>query len=536
MALSLAKALSYYKRRDVQEELVRQAKDKEVAFRYTDFFGKRPDILAYPADILELAKNRMTSIHCSEELWSNPLQISVGLKKEDLNSLRKGWDFILDIDCPVWKLSKIITWLIVKSLKEHDVKSITIKFSGNKGFHIAVPFEAFPEKIGGLLIKDKFPELPIKMALYLLDYISQKHILVDSSSVTFGNKFKIDIEQLTTLSGKKMDALTYLVCRTCKTKLEQRYVQKKEYVLSSSDVDFIDQSAFRKDIVTNEYSVSSCKCEKPDAIRMFNPSSILEVDTILISSRHLYRMPYSLHEKSGLVSVPFNADKILEFEKEDADPAKVSVLHPFLERPVGSHDAETFLKFALDSEQGITVNRNVIRDSSGETRYSGQENNLPDKAIGEESFPPCVRLIFEGIEDGKKRSAFALMNFLLSCGWSPDQVEQRLIEWNKKNREPLRDQFIIGQMRYARTQNKKPMPPPGCNNAAYYKGIQVCKPDQLCAKIKNPIQYAKLKSMMLERQGSVRRKAKATPKNKSQVGEGSSNASGPHEDSQTQSL
>ena len=35
----------------------------------------------------------------------------------------------------------------------------------------------------------------------------------------------------------------------------------------------------------------------------------LEIDTVLISSRHLYRMPYSLHEKSGLVSLPINPGK-----------------------------------------------------------------------------------------------------------------------------------------------------------------------------------------------------------------------------------
>ena len=34
-----------------------------------------------------------------------------------------------------------------------------------------------------------------------------------------------------------------------------------------------------------------------------------------ISSRHLYRMPYSLHEKSGLVSIPFNPEKVMLFRK-----------------------------------------------------------------------------------------------------------------------------------------------------------------------------------------------------------------------------
>jgi DNA primase large subunit len=96
-----------------------------------------------------------------------------------------------------------------------------------------------------------------------------------------------------------------------------------------------------------------------------------------------------------------------------------------------------------------------------------------------------------------------MMNFLLSCGWTPDQVEARLVEWNSKNREPLREQYITGQMRYARQQGKKAMPPPSCNNPAYYKGMGVCKPDELCARIKNPLQYAKLKASILERQANA---------------------------------
>ena len=68
----LAKTLSFYKRKDIQEEIVKQAKDKEIAFRFGEVFGKRPETLSYPDDVLELAKQRATSFHCSEELWSNP--------------------------------------------------------------------------------------------------------------------------------------------------------------------------------------------------------------------------------------------------------------------------------------------------------------------------------------------------------------------------------------------------------------------------------------------------------------------------------
>ena len=36
-------------------------------------------------------------------------------------------------------------------------------------------------------------------------------------------------------------------------------------------------------------------------------------------------MPYSLHEKSGLVSLPLNPEDVLNFKKEYADPKTVKI-------------------------------------------------------------------------------------------------------------------------------------------------------------------------------------------------------------------
>ena len=91
-----------------------------------------------------------------------------------LDKLRTGWDLVLDIDCPYWKYSKLITHLIIKALKKHNVSSISCKFSGNKGFHIGIPFEAFPEKINKIETRLLFPEGVRKIALYLTNYIDSK--------------------------------------------------------------------------------------------------------------------------------------------------------------------------------------------------------------------------------------------------------------------------------------------------------------------------------------------------------------------------
>ena len=55
-------------------------------------------------------------------------------------------------------------------------------------------------------------------------------------------------------------------------------------------------------------------CNSTEYIEKFDMNVLMDIDTLLISSRHLYRAPYSFHEKSGLISVPIDQDKILEFE------------------------------------------------------------------------------------------------------------------------------------------------------------------------------------------------------------------------------
>ena len=119
--LTLAQTLSYYKRKEIQELLIENAQDKEIAARFNETFGKRPDSIRYENDVLDFAKKGVTSFHASEELWSNPLQLSSIMKRKDLDDLRKGWDLILDIDCPYWQLSKLITYTFITALLDHKI-------------------------------------------------------------------------------------------------------------------------------------------------------------------------------------------------------------------------------------------------------------------------------------------------------------------------------------------------------------------------------------------------------------------------------
>ncbi|RJQ17547.1 hypothetical protein C4573_01045 [Candidatus Woesearchaeota archaeon] len=429
----LAKTLSHYKRDDVQRAIADHALHKEVAVLFQQGFGKRPDTLHYANDVLELAKKGALSFHASEELWSNPLALATSMRKQDLDSLRRGWDLIIDVDCKIFSYSKIAAYYIVKFLKSFGISAITIKFSGNKGFHIAIPFEAFPEKIGSTETKNLFPEAPQRIALLIKESIKQPV----ADAIT-----KLEKNDLT------------------------RIVEKIK-----------DKSA----IVTTK--------TKEGSMMMLNVDPFLAIDTVLISSRHLYRMPYSFHEKSGLISVPFDANAILQFDKKDAMLENVVVKYPFLDRNVKKGEAASLLREAFDFKPRLEV--------TVEKKYVEAEEKVNVK---EDFFPPCIQKILLGMEDGRKRALFILINFFGSIGWDYSKIEETILAWNKKNKEPLRDTYVMGQLRYAKV-NKKKILPPNCNNQAYYKDLNVCCPDDLCKRVKNPVNYAKRKARMMERNG-----------------------------------
>jgi hypothetical protein len=174
--MDIGKARQYYLRKDIQAALLDFSKNREMAFNFNGRFGKRPDTLEYENDFRVLIENGITSFHCSEELWKNPLELKTEMNPEQMNNLRSGWDLIIDIDSKFLDYSKIAAKLIISALKFHNITSIGLKYSGNKGFHIAVPWEAFPKEIDNVLTEKLFPDLPRKITGYLKEFIRNKLI------------------------------------------------------------------------------------------------------------------------------------------------------------------------------------------------------------------------------------------------------------------------------------------------------------------------------------------------------------------------
>ncbi len=495
--LHISTLLKHYKRPEIQKAMLTVAEDREVALRYEETFGRRPDTLTYPNDILEAVKQGATSFHVSEERWYNVMQLSTGMRRQELDTLRKGWDLVLDIDCILWDYSKLIAHLIVRELKAHGIRSVTAKFSGNKGFHIAVPFEAFPQKVHGQPLPLLFPEGVRRIALYLVEKIKPKLLLHIKQHDSF--------ENIAAQLGISQQDLSKTICGSCKKYLKEQKT-KIEFVCLSCETQ--EEAVETEKVETEKFRICR-KCskimEKVETLQQIrcpyckgitfqeelDLDSLLKVDTVLISSRHLYRMPYSLHEKSGLCSVPLDPDNILQFDRSMAKPEMVTVCFPFLSPPPITGEATDLLLQAFDYLPVVSEEQNPHLKHS----FSESEEETLQQAIPADFFPPCMKAGLNGLSDGKKRFLFVVMNFLTSCGYGHDAIEVLLDEWNKKNPEQLREVLLKGHLRYAQQHPKKILPP-NCDNQGYYKDMGICKPDGICAKIKNPVQYAKRKAFL----------------------------------------
>ncbi|MFT4308366.1 MAG: hypothetical protein ACMXYM_03270, partial [Candidatus Woesearchaeota archaeon] len=75
-------ALRHYLRRDVAEAIAEECEHREVAIKYLDRFGKRPERVDTAAEVLDFARSGASSIHISEELWSDPLEIETGMSEK----------------------------------------------------------------------------------------------------------------------------------------------------------------------------------------------------------------------------------------------------------------------------------------------------------------------------------------------------------------------------------------------------------------------------------------------------------------------
>lgn len=406
----------YYSKPDVQKAIFSFSLNRETVPRYFEGFGKRPDSLQYKGDVFELVKKGATSFHCSEEIWNDPLKLSTNMNPQQLNDLRVGWDLLIDIDSKYLDYSKIMAEVLFKTIKFHGIKNVGCKFSGSKGFHLIIPWKAFPKEINNVPTSNMFPEWPRIITKYL--------------SATMENDLVKEISNI----GKP-----------------------------------------------NKY------------IRDFAASKEVMPDLILVSPRHLFRAPYSLHEKTSLASAVIDINNIKNFDMKDADPLKIKIKDFIPECREG--EAKELLLQALDWSK-----------QSEPEKQEKKEDFKPIKLdkISDSYFPPSIRKILEGVDDGRKRALFILLNLFRSIGMDREELEKRIEDWNKKNQVPLKEGYIKAQLMWS--YRNKIIPPPNFDKD-YYKAIGVI-PTQEEIRLRNPINYVIKKSQIETRQNSQYKKGK----------------------------
>ncbi|HEA46505.1 MAG TPA: hypothetical protein ENH99_01865 [Candidatus Pacearchaeota archaeon] len=401
----------YYSRPDIKKAIFDFSKDREVVPSYMmEGFGKRPDTMQYPGDIFELVKRGATSFHCSEELWEDPLKISTDLNEKQMDELRKGWDLLIDIDSKYLDYSKIMLQQIIKVFKFHNIKNFGIKFSGSKGFHIIIPWKAFPKEINEVKASDMFPEWPRIITKYITE-ITEKELIEKTSGLTKPNKY----------------------------------------------------------------------------VRDFQVPKEVMPDLILVSPRHLFRMPYSLHEKTALASVVLDLEEIENFQPRDANPLKAKPRDFMPNSEEG--EASELLREALDWYKD-----KYPEEEKEKKKFDFKPVKLTD--LSEKYFPPSIQTILQGLKgDGRKRALFVLMNLFRSIGMEKEEVEKRIYSWNEKNEIPLKSGYVKSQL--FSSYRRKPILPPNYDKD-YYKGIGVA-PTEEEIRYKNPVSYMVKKSLQEKR-------------------------------------
>ena len=521
--IKYADSINYYKKREIQKALLEACTDKEVGMRFelSDIstakgYMIRSEVLTTPFEIFEFAKKGASSFHVSEERWTNAREFAKPLTQKQINELRKGWDLIIDVDFKIWEATKLIVDAIIRLLRNEGIENIGCKFSGNKGFHISVPYESFPDQVSyadkdGIKTektKDMYPEATRRIVKYIIDKIDDKEknfplskkIISLPEFISYINKdveHQGMIKNVCTKCGKEKNKETIVefYCLNCGHK--ERTEKNIDYMLCPKC-----KRVMKKTIVQK---ADRCECGNDRFTQKLN----LEIDTILVSPRHLYRAPYSLHEKSGLASIPIDPKRVMEFDKSEAIPEKVTPNLKFIEPEKSKkNEAERLFISAYDHFAKSNENKMIISKMKNAKNPTNYEDLQADSPIPKEYFPPSIKKGLEGLKDGRKRFLFILLNFLDNAGYNLEMIKKEVNEWNDKNSEPLRENYISGQLNFFKKRKNKILPP-NYENQAYYKDLGILSSEEAASRIKNPIFYVRKATALMknkEKKKTVKKK------------------------------
>jgi len=414
------------------------------------------------------------------------------MTEKEYDQLRIGWDLLIDIDCKWFDFAKKAAEIIIKTFERLGIENVGIKFSGSKGFHIIVPWKAFPKEINGINTSDFFPELARNLIEYLREY-SQK-IFRDELSEDFESEFK-NAEIKKGIKCKICDEIVSvyeqieLYCSFCKigeTRKIEKGSSEKTYKCPECNRE-LEQKVPKEIYECHKCNIDSLK--EPKNFTQTEETDLFDLmglDLILVSPRHLFRTPYSLHEKTALASVVLTKEELKNFELKDADPMKVKI-RDFMPDSV-EDEAKEFVMQTLDWIKNKEIKGSKKEKTTG--KYA-EFKPIKLKDLSDDDFSESIKKILKGLRDGKKRGLFVLINLFRSIGMEKQDLEKKIYDWNKRNEVPLKEGYIRAQLTWS--YRRKPIMPPNFNSD-YYKGIGII-PLREEIKLKNPVNYVIRKNL-----------------------------------------
>jgi hypothetical protein len=380
-------------------------------------------------------------------------------------------------------------------LENYGIENVGIKFSGSKGFHLIVPWQAFPKEFSEEYTKDMFPEWPRNICKFLMHRIKPRYNReVAKQNIDFGalekrtNLREEDLkEAICPECGRtaKKGKIVKFICPICNLEIERKdpKLTKRKLKCLNDDCAGVLEVIEEKDYFHCEYcGTDSWDRQGLKKVEEFEEgisgSAIADLDLILVAPRHLFRMPYSLHEKTALASVVLEKSEIDSFEPRMADPMKVKIKE-FI-KPSEENSARRLLQDAL-----FWAKQSEEREEEFEAKkYSGKKFE-PTKLEGVEDrmFPKPIKKLLKGLGDGKKRGLFILLTFFRSCGFSPEEINKRVKEWNEKNDPKLKEGYIKSQLDWHLKQRKRILPP-NYSNDSFWRDLGLLEEKP---KVKNPI-------------------------------------------------
>ena len=199
-------------------------------------------------------------------------------------------------------------------------------------------------------------------------------------------------------------------------------------------------------------------------------------DLVLVAQRHLFRMPYSLHEKTALASVVLSKEDLESFSPRNANPFNIK-FRDYLPKSE-NEEGKNLLIAALEWQREFNKEEERVEKK----RYEGYEK-IKLEGVTEDMFPKPIKKLLRGIGDGKKRGLFILLTFLKSLNFPEEYIQVKIREWNKLNDPPLKEGYIKSQIDWHLRQKKQIMPP-NYNNESFYKDLGLLDETP---KAKNPI-------------------------------------------------